>query len=57
MLKLYKARSSRSLELYFKAANKADDSCGMAMYHAGHEDYYCTDSENEYVFKYKEEAE
>lgn len=38
-------------------ANKADGSCGMAMYPAGDEDYYCTDSENEYVFKYKEEAE
>ena len=39
-------------------ANKADGSCGLAITGGGSEDaYYCTDNDNEYVFKYKEEAQ
>jgi hypothetical protein len=38
-------------------ANRTDGICGIVVHHAGDEYYYCTDSENEYVFKFKENVE
>lgn len=38
-------------------ADRLDGHCGLAIAEGGtDEKYYCTDSENEYVFKYKEEV-